>query len=69
MCIKNELSSDIAVALLARGENDPERLQEMKDLIFRIHATLQGQNERSEKTPTRVRAAGANASPPVENQR
>lgn len=40
MSIQNELSSDIAVALIARGGNDPEQLKEMKDLIFRIHATL-----------------------------
>ena len=68
MSIKNELSSDIAVALLVRGENDPERLQEMKELIFRIHATLQEPKERSEKTPTRVRAAGANASTSAEHK-
>ena len=60
MSIQNELSSDIAVALLARGGNDPEQLKEMRDLIFRIHATLQEKVANAEETPRRARAAGAN---------
>lgn len=59
MSIQNELSSDIAVALLARGGKDPEQLKEMKDLIFRIHATLQEKVADAERTLRRARAAGA----------
>ena len=59
MSIQNELSSDIAVALLARGGKDPEQLKEMKDLIFRIHATLQEKVVDAERTLRRARAAGA----------
>jgi hypothetical protein len=59
MSIQNELSSDIAVALLARGGKDPEKLKEMKDLIFRIHATLQEKVADVERTLSRARAAGA----------
>ena len=59
MSIQNELSSDIAVALLARGGRDPEQLKEMKDLIFRIHATLQEKVADNERTVRRARAAGA----------
>ena len=59
MSIHNELSTDIAVALLARGGNDPEQLKEMKDLIFRIHATLQEKGADVEQTVRRARAASA----------
>ncbi|MGZ5434738.1 MAG: hypothetical protein ACXWID_05040 [Pyrinomonadaceae bacterium] len=59
MSIQNELSTDIAVALLARGGKDPEQLKEMKDLIFRIHATLQEKVADTEQTLRHARAAGA----------
>ena len=59
MSIENELSSDIAVALLARGAQDPEQLKEMKDLILGIHATLQQKVADTERTIRRARAAGA----------
>lgn len=59
MSIQNELSSDIAVALLARGGKDPKQLKEMKDLIFKIHATLQERVADAEQTVRRARAAGA----------
>jgi hypothetical protein len=59
MSIQNELSSDIAVALLARGVKAPEQLNEMKDLILRVHATLQQKVEDAEQTVGRARAAGA----------
>jgi len=59
MSIENELSSDIAVALLARGVQDPEQLKEMKDLILGIHATLQQNVADAEQTGGRARAAAA----------
>jgi hypothetical protein len=59
MSIQNELSSDIAVALLARGVKDPEQLKEMKDLILRIHATLQEKVAEAERTLMCARGAGA----------
>lgn len=59
MSIENELSSDIAVALLARGGQDPEQLKGMKDLILGIHATLQERVADAQHTVSRARAAGA----------
>lgn len=59
MSIENELSSDIAVALLARGGQDPEQLKEMKDLILGIHATLQERVADAQHTVRRARAARA----------
>ena len=59
MSIQNELSSDIAVVLLARGGEDPEKLKAMKDLIFKIHATLQEKVADRQQTLRRARAASA----------
>ena len=59
MSIQNELSSDIAVALLARGGKNPEQLKEMKNLLLRIHATLQERVADAEGTLRRKRATGA----------
>lgn len=68
MSIQNELSSDIAVALLARGGKDPEQLKEMKDLILRIHATLQEKVADAGRTLGRARATGADGNNPTESK-
>ena len=44
MSIQNELSSDIAVALLTDKNKRPEELNELKELVFRIHELLQDSN-------------------------
>lgn len=66
MSIENELSSDIALALLARGVKDPEQLKEMKELILGIHATLQEKD--IERKTVRTRAAGAEGSSQSESK-
>jgi hypothetical protein len=44
MAISNELSSDVAVALL--GENkSPQELKQLKDIILQVHSTLQEMSE------------------------
>ena len=40
MAISNELSSEIAAAILA-GKKTPQELQQLKDVILRVHSTLQ----------------------------
>jgi hypothetical protein len=40
MAIEDELSSDIAIALLAGSERDPERLKKLKDVVLRIDTSL-----------------------------
>lgn len=40
MAIEDELSSDIAIALLAGGERDPERLKQLKDVVLMIDTSL-----------------------------
>lgn len=41
MSIQNELSSDIAVALLARANDDPKKLVDVKETVLRIRSVLQ----------------------------
>jgi predicted transcriptional regulator len=40
MAISNELSSEIAAALLAEKKS-PQELKELKDVILRVHSALQ----------------------------
>jgi hypothetical protein len=44
MAISNELSSDVAVALLAQ-EKSPQELKKLKDIILEVHSTLQKMSE------------------------
>lgn len=48
MAISNELSSDVAVAILAQNKS-PQELQQLKDIILQVHTALQ---EISEETRT-----------------
>ena len=41
MAIAHELSSDIATALYAAKKRSPRELNDLKDLLFKIHSTLQ----------------------------
>ena len=40
MAISNELSSEIAAAILAKKEN-PQELRRLKEILLRVHSTLQ----------------------------
>jgi hypothetical protein len=62
MSIQNELSSEIAVALITREGQNPERLREMKELILRVHSTLRRINE-SEQKRAHAQTASANKDP------
>ncbi len=44
MAISNELSSDVAVALLAQNKSSQE-LEELKDIILQVHSALQKMSE------------------------
>ena len=44
MAISNELSSDVAVALLAK-KRSPQELQKLKDIILEVHSALQKMSE------------------------
>ena len=44
MAISNELSSDVAAALLAKNKS-PEELQQLKTIILQVHSELQKMSE------------------------
>ena len=44
MAISNELSSDVAVALLAEKKS-PQELNRLKDIILEVHSALQKMSE------------------------
>lgn len=55
MSIQNELSSDIAVALLTEKHTDPGKLNELKETVLRIHSILQSSAApRSKRAPAKV---------------
>lgn len=49
MAISNELSSDIAVAILAE-KKAPQELHQLKDVVLRVHSTLQQMSEEAKAT-------------------
>ena len=65
MAISNELSSEIAAAILA-NKNSPQDLVKLKDVLLEIHSTLQKMSE--EAHPSRLRAVSLNAKQPLDNR-
>ena len=41
MAISHELSSEIAVALFSAKERSPQELDDLKDMVLKIHSTLE----------------------------
>jgi len=41
MAISHDLSSEIATALFSAKERSPRELNDLKEVIFRIHSTLE----------------------------
>lgn len=61
MAISNELSSDVAAAILAQKKS-PEELQQLKDIIVQVHSALQkmseeARSERLKKIPEKAQKA------------
>ena len=50
MAISNELSSEVAIAILAQDKS-PQELEQLKDVILQVHSALQKMSEemRSER--------------------
>lgn len=53
MAISNELSSEIAAAILVEKKT-PQELDELKDVILRVHTTLQQMSEEARETRTQT---------------
>ena len=60
MAISNELSSEIAAAILA-NETSPQDLQRLKAVILEIHSALQKMSEDEHRSRLRAMAASASA--------
>ena len=58
MAISNELSSEIAAAILA-NESCPENLQRLKAVILEVHSTLQKMSLDEHRSRLRVMASSA----------
>jgi len=58
MAISNELSSDIAVALIAANAKKPDQLHQLKEILIKVHSTLQQMTEQS-RIARRFSLAGA----------
>lgn len=61
MAISDELSSDIAAALITASNKEPRHLRELKAILIEVHATLQQMTEQSKiarfsRTPVTDRA-------------
>ena len=59
MAISNELSSEIAAAILAEKKT-PQELHQLKDMILRVHTALQEMSQ--EVRATRLKGRKAKAS-------
>jgi predicted transcriptional regulator len=49
MAISNELSSEIAAAMLAENKT-PQELRKLKDIVLQVHTTLQKMSETARAT-------------------
>lgn len=58
MTIKNELSSEIASAILAAKADSPGRLNELKEIVLKVHATLQQMSEQRRSHPSGPKLRG-----------
>lgn len=55
MAISNELSSEIASALLSKKERSPEELNDLKNILFEVHSTLQSLTKAALRERTDIR--------------
>lgn len=55
MAISNELSSEIAAAMLAENKS-PQELKELSEIVLQVHKTLQTMSERTMSERRRAHA-------------
>ena len=62
MAIANELSSEIAVALLSTKKSSARELNDLKEMILKIHSTLQKMGDETRRAGSRkARTVSENA--------
>ena len=60
MAISNELSSEIAAAILAENKT-PQELDQLKDVILRVHTALQKMSKDARATRAKTRTTSTTA--------
>jgi hypothetical protein len=61
MALSNELSSEIAVALLSTAKKSPSELKDLQEVVFRVHTVLNEMNE-AERTVRQTDGSEENSS-------
>lgn len=61
MTISNELTSEIAVALVAAKDKHPSELHDLKKILLEVRSTLQKLTEQSRSAKALSRAAGVDS--------
>ena len=64
MTISNELSSEIAAALLTINDRSPDELSNLKDIVIHVHSTLQQMDLETREDLSDVGTDQARASDP-----
>lgn len=62
MAISNELSSEVATALLAAKDKSPEELTDLKSLVLQIHSTLRQMELEAREEQNRIKPDDPTAS-------
>ena len=60
MAISNELISDIAAALVARNDKHPDQPNDLREILLKVHSTLQRLMEQSRRARSVRLSAGHN---------
>ena len=58
MAISNEISSDIAAALIAANAKEPDHRYELKEILIEVHSTLQRMTEQARTSRSISLASG-----------
>ena len=63
MALANELSSEIAAAILSTGKNSPAELEKLKRVVEEIHTTLERMEDREREAKQIPRSLARTAGP------
>ncbi|HZE73280.1 MAG TPA: hypothetical protein VE135_27545 [Pyrinomonadaceae bacterium] len=56
MSLSNELSSEIAAAILSASNKTSQELKALEDVVFRVHSTLKQMDDRARSDRSKLKA-------------
>ena len=56
MSLSNELSSEIAAAILSASNKTSQELKDLEDVVFRVHSTLKQMDDRARSDRRKLKA-------------